>query len=72
MADILEKLFTAAPGLDRVNISGLIVMLLGVILLVFSSAVSGRVAAEKRDSAKILLKLVSLVICVIGFAIALY
>ena len=62
MADILKKLFSAAPGLDRVNISGLIVMLLGVILLVFSGAVSGRLAAQKRDSAKILLKLLSLVI----------
>lgn len=72
MADILKKLFSAAPDLDRVNISGLIVMLLGVILLVFSGAVSGRLAAQNRDSAKILLKLLSLVICVIGFAIALY
>lgn len=72
MAGILKKLFSAAPDFGRVNTFGLIVMLLGVILLVFSGAASGWLAAEKRDSAKILLKLVSLVICVIGFAIALY
>jgi hypothetical protein len=72
MADILRNLFSAAPGLHRVNISGLIVMLVGAILLLVSGAASARFAEEKRENAKIILKLVSLVICVAGFAIALY
>ena len=72
MADIIGKLFTAAPGLHRVDISGLIVMLAGIILLFLSETISKKFTAEKRESAKIILKLLSLAICVAGFAIALY
>lgn len=40
MADIMGKLFTSAPGLHRVDISGLIVMLAGIILLFVSETIS--------------------------------
>lgn len=69
MADnFLGKIFTAAPGLHRVDISGLIVMLAGIILL----SLAGRFPEEKQENAKIIMKLLSLAICVAGFAIALY
>ena len=73
MADnFLGKIFTAAPGLHRVDISGLIVMLAGIILLSLSGALAGRFPEEKQENEKIIMKLLSLAICVAGFAIALY
>ena len=72
MADAIKGLFSAAPGLERVNLFGLIVMALGVLLTALAGRISRKLPSHKQESGRIIIKLSSLVICVIGFAIAVY
>ena len=72
MADVIKGLFSAAPGLERVNIFGLIVMVLGVALTALAGKLSRRFPEAKQENMRVIFKLSSLVICVIGFAIAVY
>ena len=72
MADMIRGWFSGAPGFDRVNIPGLIVMLVGVGITFLASKFARRVPEAKREGARIIFKFSGLVICMAGFAIALY
>ena len=65
-------LFSSAPSLARVNILGLIVLLVSVLVAALAGKIAARFPEEKRAGAKISLKLLSLGICVIGVFIAIF
>lgn len=72
MADGIKGLFSSNPGIDRVNILGLIVLLISVLVAAFAGKIAQHFPEEKRDGAKIGFKLLSLGICIIGVIIAIF
>lgn len=70
MAEFINGLFSSAPGIERVNPIGLIVMLLGAVLTMCANRLSGLFAAEKQDRMFFAFKLASILICIAGFVIA--
>ena len=70
MAEAIKGLFTSAPSLGRINILGLIVLVLSVLVAAFAGRLALLFPEEKRDGAKIGFKLLSFGICVIGVIIA--
>ncbi len=72
MAEFIQNLFSSAPGIERVNIFGLIVMLIGVIVTMTADRTSCLFSDEKRDKAFFAIKLASVIICIAGFVIAIY
>ena len=72
MAEAIKGLFTSNPSLNRVNILGLIVLLISVLVAAFAGKIAQRFPEEKRDGAKIGFKFLSLGICVIGVLIAIF
>lgn len=70
MAEVIGKLFSSAPSLERVNPLGLIVMALGALLAVSAKRISRALPEEKRPRVFIALKLASVLICIAGFVTA--
>ena len=72
MAEAIKGLFTSNPSLNRVNILGLIVLLISVLVSAFAGRIARHFPEEKRDGAKIGFKVLSLGICIIGVLIAIF
>lgn len=70
MAEAIKGLFASAPGLERVNLIGLIVMLAAAALAVCANRLSGLFPDEKQEKMFFIFKLASILICVAGFIIA--
>ena len=70
MAEAIRGFFSSPPGLDRVNILGLIVLAVSVLVAAFAGRLARLFPEEKRDGAKIGFKIVSLGICIVGAIIA--
>ena len=70
MAEFINGLFTANPGIERVNPFGLIVMAIGVIITLFANKLAELIFKEKQDRGFFAIKLASVLICVAGFIIA--
>lgn len=71
MAEWFEKVKNAGISLDRINIFGLIVLLVGAVLCFCGKKLAARFFPE-RGSASALIKLIALAICIAGFIIAIY
>ena len=72
MAEAVKGIFTSSPSLGRVNILGLIVLLVSVLVAAFAGRIALRFPEEKREGAKVGFKLLSLGICIIGVIIAIF
>lgn len=70
MAEMIKGLLSSAPGLERVNPVGLIVLLLGTLLTIFANRLAGLFPAERQERMFFAFKLASILICVAGFVIA--
>jgi hypothetical protein len=72
MAEAIRGLFSSRPSLDRVNILGLIVLLISVLVAALAGRLAKLFPEERREGAKIGFKLLSLGICIVGVIIAIY
>jgi len=70
MAEFIEGLFTATPGIERVNMIGLIVMAIGIIVTISANWLAAVLFKDKQDRGFFVIKLASILICVAGFIIA--
>lgn len=70
MAEFLKGLVKGAPSLDRVNIIGLIVAILGMLMNIVSGPLSRKFFSKDPETGKLVVKLAGFVVCIIGFAIA--
>lgn len=70
MAEAIKGLFSSAPGLERVNPIGLIVMLAAAAVAIGANRLSGLFPSEKQQKMFFAFKLASILICVAGFVIA--
>lgn len=70
MAEAIKGLFSSAPGLERVNIIGLIVMLIAAFVAIGANRLSGLFPGDKQEKMFFAFKLASIFICVAGFVIA--
>ena len=70
MAEFVKELFSSAPGLERVNPIGLIVMAVGVVATVCANKLAETVFKDNQDRAFFAIKLASVIICIAGFIIA--
>ena len=70
MAEAIKGLFSSAPGLERVNPIGLIVILAAAAVAIGANRLSGLFPGEKQEKMFFAFKLASILICVAGFVIA--
>ena len=71
MAEWIRKIRNAGISFDRINIFGLIVLLIGAVICFSAGFTAKKIFPGKQNAAKVI-KLVSLVICVTGFIITIY
>ena len=71
MAEWFEKVKSAGISLERINIFGLIVLVIGAITCFCAGEIANKLFAN-RDAAPKAIKLISLAVCVVGFIITVY
>lgn len=71
MREITEESYWTKV-LSRLNVPGLILLILGAVLVYASSPIAGRIKPEKKESVSLMLKGIGCVIALIGTLILLF
>lgn len=70
MVDAIRGLFTSTPGVDRINVIGLIVMAISLAVSIFAGKISQALGEKEHGKKFRRIKLACLLVCIVGFIVA--